>query len=302
MQSIKALSITPDARKWLTNSRHPHILHIFDHACNLINERKEVLSIVTREIGNGPFNLVIDVDIFFSEHLDLKSPISNSHSQLTLGDLTIHTVNAKLWSPRPDWEALHAKRDHIIKLLLANHQKGGLPLRGLRDMPFTQTAQGCSTTSLNPNVPITEYQFSNSLISALANADLPTSLTATPKIAGLGIGLTPAGDDFILGAVLAAWIIHPPEIARVLAEEITNVAAPLTTSLSAAWLRSAGRGEAGILWHEFFDALSLGDSSAIQLQINKLLSIGHTSGADALAGFIGVFISFKEHILTSCPS
>ena len=75
---------------------------------------------------------------------------------------------------------------------------------------------------------------------------------------------------------------------------MTNVAAPLTTSLSAAWLRSAGRGEAGILWHEFFDALSLGDSSAIQLQITKLLSIGHTSGADALAGFIA-FISFKEY-------
>ena len=302
MQSIKALSITPDAREWLTNSRHPYILHIFDHACNLINERKEVLSIVTREIGNGPFNLVIDDDILFSEHLDLKSQISNSHSQLTLGDLTINTVNAKLWPPRPDWERLHAMRDHITQLLLTNHQKCGLPLRGLRDMPFAQTAQGCSTTSLNPNLPITEYQFSNSLISALANADLSSCLTAAPKIAGLGIGLTPAGDDFILGAVLAAWIVHPPETARVLAEEITNVAAPLTTSLSAAWLRSAGRGEAGILWHEFFDALSLGDPSAVQLQINKLLSIGHTSGADALAGFISVLISFKEHILSPCPS
>lgn len=302
MQSIKALSITPDAREWLTNSRHPHILHIFDHACNLINERKEVLSIVTREIGNGPFNLVIEDNVSFSEHLNLQSPISVFPTQLNLGDLTINTADAKLWSPRPDWEGLHAMRDHITQLLLTNHQKCGLPLRGLRDMPFAQTAQGYSTTSLNPNLPITEYQFSNSLISALANADLSSSLTATPKIAGLGIGLTPAGDDFILGAVLAAWIIHPPEIASVLAQEITNTAVPLTTSLSAAWLKSMGKGEAGILWHEFFDALSLGDSSAIQLQINKLLSIGHTSGADALAGFISVFISFKEHILSPCPS
>ena len=301
MQSIKALSITPDAREWLTNSRHPRILHVFDHACNLINERREILSVVTQQIGNGPFNLVIPR---LPEYLNLhaKRPISNAANQLNLGDLTINTVNAKLWSPHPDWERLHAMRDHITKLLLTNHQKCGLPLRGLRDMPFTQTAQGYSTTSLNPNLPITEYQFCNSLISALANADLSSSLTATPKIAGLGIGLTPAGDDFILGAVLAAWIIHPPEIASVLAQEITNTAVPLTTSLSAAWLKSVGKGEAGILWHEFFDALSLGDSSAIQLQINKLLSIGHTSGADALAGFISVFISFKEHIPSPCPS
>lgn len=309
MQSIKALSITPDAREWLTNSLHPRILHVFDHACNLINERREVLSVVTPQIGNGPFNLVIKNDVLFSDRLIVDSQISIRANQLNLGDLTINTVNAKLWFPRPDWERLHAMRDHITQLLLTNHQKCGLPLRGFRDMPFTQTAQGYSTTSLNPNLPITEYQFSNSLISALANADLSSSLTATPKIAGLGIGLTPAGDDFILGAVLAAWIIHPPEIASVLAQEITNTAVPLTTSLSAAWLKSVGKGEAGILWHEFFDALSLGDSSAIQLsrsipvgQINKLLSIGHTSGADALAGFISVFISFKEHMLSPCPS
>src|SRR5574341_2249348 len=32
---------------WLANSRHPRILHSFDHAGNLINECREVLSIVT---------------------------------------------------------------------------------------------------------------------------------------------------------------------------------------------------------------------------------------------------------------
>ncbi len=98
-----------------------------------------------------------------------------------------------------------------------------------------------------------------------------------------------------MGAVLAAWIIHPPEIARVLAEEITNTAAPLTTSLSAAWLRSAGRGEAGILWHNFFDALISADRTAVQESMEKILVIGHTSGADALAGFMGTLRSFVKY-------
>jgi len=40
MQSINALSLALDAREWLTNSRHPRTLHVFDHACNLINERR----------------------------------------------------------------------------------------------------------------------------------------------------------------------------------------------------------------------------------------------------------------------
>jgi len=59
MQLINALSIAPDVNSWLANSRQLRILHIFDRACNLINERRKVLSIVTQQIGNGPFNLVI---------------------------------------------------------------------------------------------------------------------------------------------------------------------------------------------------------------------------------------------------
>ena len=69
-----------------------------------------------------------------------------------------------------------------------------------------------------------------------------------------------------------------------------NTAARLNTSLSAAWLRSAGMGEEGILWHEFFDALVAGNTFDIQLRITKLLSAVETSGADALVGFTGTIM------------
>jgi len=281
MISINAVSIAPNARDWLANSRHPRILHVFDRACNLINERREILSIVTQQIGNGPFNLVVEDDVLFSEHLNLQSLISVFPNQLNLGDLIINTGNAKLWSPRPDWETLHARRNEILNQLMSlpitNYQARGL------DMGFATSAQPYSTT--------TSLQ---SLISALSTAHIPSSLTATQKLAGLGIGLTPAGDDFILGAVLATWIIHPPEIARGLAEEITNIASPLTTSLSAAWLKSAGGGEAGILWHQFFDALISANPVHVQEAMDKILAVGETSGADALAGFIGLFIGLSD--------
>ena len=279
MISINAVSLVPDARDWLANSRHPRILHVFDHACNLINEHREVLSIVTPQIGNGPFNLVIDDDVLFSEYLNLpaKRLISVFPNQLNLGDLTINTDNAKLWSPRPDWEMLHANTDEILNQLIS------LPIttyqaRGL-DMDFATSVQPYSTTT-SPQ----------SLISALSTANIPSSLTITQKLAGLGIGLTPAGDDFIIGALLAAWIIHPLDVARVLAVEVTDVAAPLTTSLSAAWLKSTGKGEAGILWHQFFDALISANHAGVQEAMDKILAVGETSGADALAGFIGLFI------------
>lgn len=268
MQFINAHSLTHNGNDWMANSRHPRILHVFDHACNLINERREVLSIVTPQIGNGPFNLIVEDDVLFSNPLNLESPVSISANRLILGNLTIHTADAKLWSPRPDWEKLHAHQDLI--------------LNQLTQFPIV---------NYQPLLPISLL---STFSTSIATADLPSSFAVSRRLAGLGIGLTPAGDDFILGAVLAAWIIHPIEIAGVLAKGITNTSAPLTTSLSAAWLRSAGKGEAGILWHQFFEALISSKPAEIQTATDRILAMGETSGADALAGFIGTLIGWGE--------
>lgn len=266
ISSTNTLSLAPDVNDWLANSHHPRILHVFDQVCNLINERGDVLSIVTPEIGNGPFSMVIDDSVFFTGYLSLESQISIFPKKLILADLTINTTDAKLWNPRPDWERLHARRyeifDQLMTLSLPNHQLS---------IPDSIT----STVS-----------------SALANADISTAKIAATQLAGLGQGLTPSGDDFIMGAILAAWIIHPIDIAKAFAEDLANTAAPLTTSLSAALLRSAGKGEAGSLWHDLFDASMSENSTAIQGSLEGLLNIGHTSGADALSGFIDTYISY----------
>jgi len=274
MLSINALSFAPAVKDWLANSRHPRILHVFDQACNLINERREVLSIVTPQIGNGPFNLVIEGDILFSEHLHVESTISLPHTQLYLGDLAIMTADAKLWNPRPNWERLHAKKDQILPQLMS-----------LRAPLWAKPAPHESVIALS-----------------LVNADISTAKTLTSQLAGLGQGLTPAGDDFLMGAIYATWILHSLEVADARANEVANVGAPLTTSLSGAWLRAAGKGEAGVLWHGFFDALISDNVIAIQAALESLLAIGQTSGADALTGFTTSIISFAQRGSKLCHS
>lgn len=297
MQSINTLSLVLAVNDWLANTRHPRILHVFDRACNLINERKEVLSIVTPQIGNGPFNLVVEEDILFSDHLNVQSPISIRARQIHLGDLIINTEDTRFWFPRPEWERLHTKRDNILSQIMSLRGRWFSARSNVLanlEIASSQSANALLATTL----PITICQ---SLTSSLGIADIPSSRTAARQLAGLGIGLTPSGDDFMMGALYAAWIVHPPEIASVLAREIADTAIPLTTSLSAAWLRAAGRGEAGILWHELFNSLLL-PSASLQSPISKILSVGETSGADALAGFFGVMSAFKERIISECPS
>jgi hypothetical protein len=274
MQLIETVSLTNNVNAWLAEAHHPRILHVFDNACNLINERGEVLSVVTPQIGNGPFNLVVEGDSCFIEQLSPESLVTVSRGQLILGDLAVNTAGAKLWNPHPEWEVLHAKREVIA------HQVQGIAA--------SQTALLAMTELHSP--------ISNSLVSSLFNENLISSIKAARQLAGLGIGLTPAGDDFIMGAVLALWIIHPTDVASVFAKEVADTAALLTTSLSAAWLRSAGRGEAGQMWHDLFDALISADKMVIQESVDNILAVGHTSGADALTGFLGVFNSYAESI------
>jgi hypothetical protein len=247
----------------MTKSQHPSVLHVFDNACNLINENKDVLSIVTKPIGAGPFNLVVDDDVLVVERVTVDSPVILHDDGLQVGYLIINMKHANLWSPCPDWDRAHAKRE-IIRERVAH-----LPVRNYQpDLP-----------------PSLLSTFSK----AMATVDVPACVSASQQLAGLGQGLTPSGDDFMLGALYAAWIIQPPAIARNLADAVANSAAPLTTSLSAAWLKSAGRGEAGILWHEFLDALVSADVMSNHIAAEKIVAVGATSGADALSGFVSSF-------------
>ena len=262
-----ALSLSPAVQEWIDSSRQPRVLHLFDRACNLINEQGEVLSVVSRSIGDGPFNLVIDSEVKFTKYFDLESPIFCLADQLALGNLNINITTAQLWNPRPTWAQLHTNRREIVDQCAR--------------LQVTNTSRSNSS-------PLPQSLISR-LSTALANADLPFSVQAARRLAGLGIGLTPSGDDFIMGALYAAWMVHPSAVALSLAGEVANAAAPLTTSLSGAWLQAAGRGEAGQPWHEFFKALLASrdaDPVYIQQTIVNILAVGETSGADALAGFL----------------
>jgi hypothetical protein len=265
MRRIKVSSLTQGVKDWLANTHQPRVLHVFDDACNLINESRDVLSIVTPRIGNGPFNLVLEEKVLFAEYLDVVSEIAIHEEQIVLGELTIDIANAQLWNPRPDWGVLYAGREDIA------NRVAKLPM-----------------TNDKPNLP---DDLLSTLADSIVSADTKSTQAAARQLAGLGQGLTPAGDDFMIGAIYAAWIIHPPDVGGELAEGVAKIAAPLTTSLSAAWLRCAGRGEAGILWHEFFDALNHANAS-LQSPISRLLAVGETSGADALSGFMGTLESY----------
>jgi hypothetical protein len=114
------------------------------------------------------------------------------------------------------------------------------------------------------------------------------------KLAGLGIGATPAGDDWLVGGTLAFWSMLPDTEAESIGALIAGIAAPRTTQLSAAWLYAAARGECHEHWHALLRSIQADDEGAAWAAAAALIRHGHTSGADALAGFVMVLTALPD--------
>ena len=141
-----------------------------------------------------------------------------------------------------------------------------------------------SSISITPITRIFHENIENLIKSILYN-DFVLLAYSSQNLIGLGIGLTPAGDDFLVGLMLGLQaILGDPAVqfCQLMVGEIHGK----TTSLSAAWLHAAACGEAGEVWHDFLYALTRSDHADIESRIKIIMSIGHTSGSDALAGFL----------------
>ena len=285
--NLRAIAITPAARAWLARPARARVLNVFERACNLVDERGEVLAVVTSERGLTPFAVMVPaLDRAPFRGLTETSEIVVAPSALRLGLVAIETTGARLWDPAPDWPAIRPlfAGPEALEALAAGADGRG-PAGSLLEL--FDPAEPAS--ALPAAVRDRARAGALALVAGWRAGSLEMAAAGARRLAGLGGGLTPAGDDFILGTLLGAWAGLYGTAARdaaAMAEGIAEAAAPLTTTLSAAYLRSAARGECSAYWHDLFAALVRREPAGVQPALSALLAVGHTSGADALAGFL----------------
>lgn len=130
---------------------------------------------------------------------------------------------------------------------------------------------------------------------ALERLDVPSLADSLHGFVGLGGGLTPSGDDLILGFVLALvrWGVDlrpewPAAQQHALAARLVDLVRQDSTSLSASLVACAARGHADERLIQALDGLVTGQPSAAVCTA-ALAGWGNTSGFDALAG-MGLFL------------
>lgn len=106
---------------------------------------------------------------------------------------------------------------------------------------------------------------------------------------GLGPGLTPSGDDFVMGFLLALnrWgqVLFPGVQPAHLNRVLSDLAVQKTTALAASLIACAAQGQADERLVGALDGIFLGEPDP-ETSANLLLGWGSSSGLDALAGFI----------------
>ncbi|MBF8289268.1 MAG: hypothetical protein HW391_236 [Chloroflexi bacterium] len=122
------------------------------------------------------------------------------------------------------------------------------------------------------------------LAAALRNGDPASVEEAAGSLIGLGPGLTPSGDDALVGVAAAAAALGSRET-RLLAG-VGPALEARTTLVAAAYLRHAARGEFSGDLHDLLAALLGEDGRSVGSAIDRVVGRGATSGADTLFGVL----------------
>ncbi len=297
-QRVKALSISrPVFDRVSRDGLTGRVLANYHRACNLVTSAGEIIALVGPAIGNGPLNVVIEGSGVF-EHVETGWPAVFSDDQLALGDsLVVLLGSARLWSPEVNWGCLTTQRirlkDNLAALcswLSQNYTTNGLP-----GLVLGEEAKGCEDKTRSPqNRAFLTMAWAGikGLMRALQDGDRSSIHESAALLAGLGPGLTPAGDDYLVGlmAGLRIWPgpcgVSPEEACQIILEATEGK----TTLLSRAFLHGAKEGLFGEDWHGLLSELARGEAIGIQRAAGRILSSGATSGADALAGFLSPYV------------
>jgi hypothetical protein len=219
---------------------------------------------------------------------------------MRVGALEVTLEGVRVWEPRPGWELLRACSAHIaermplvLALALARAPEGsllallagssaGFSEDSVRDVLLVRAWQAAQLLHAGWSKPWQEGGW----MGARREESLALLRAGAAQLAGLGGGLTPAGDDFLTGAMLWAWLAHPAPDDY--CDALLSASVTQTTNLSAALLRAAARGECSAPWHDMLGLLSGGSDADLACAVQQVLAHGHTSGADALAGLLWI--------------
>lgn len=238
----------------------------FAHVVNLCRDHT-VISFQTPDIPRTPLSVVLDNASFQWLH-----GCSEQIRRAEAGDGTLAWNGTKLTTEKAFLYSSH--------LPAAQCRLDAVPYRRLSSFAAI-LAKPDSFVFLPHILP----EHSQSCTEVQQYADKLLDISRIHELIGLGGGLTPAGDDFLVGTLAVLhWLERREAEARLTSEIARRL--NKTTLISGAFLERALEGEFSQPVLAFFEAMENGSETMLALAVSKLCSVGHTSGSDLLGGVL----------------
>lgn len=239
------------------------------------------------EAYHGPLTINLPAEAGWLARLQpgARAVLNGGDILLHPAGLVIRAKDAASWSLSPPETGALAPDARLERLRLTARRTLALQENGRQSALLRAVIDGAST--LRPQVDDSTRQTVGRLRAALASAGLAAIVDALQPLLGLGLGLTPSGDDLIAGLLLASirWgeALHLAWDPAGLAARIVPLARQGTTALSASLIACAAQGQADERLALALDGIMTGQPG-VEVCAENLAAWGASSGGDCLAG------------------
>lgn len=283
---IAALSIDAAlARELQCPLREARVHSVFERVINIAVGPDRLLTLAWRGADDAPESAVVDVDTWSGLCSQTAARVHLDRRRILIGaDLSIDLGSAR------QWQCELPRFAHDTALLATN-----LP-RALEHLECFGRGVGAgpraprSATGLDLALADAFRRSTQGLVQAITSDDEASARAHVEQLVGLGPGLTPAGDDFLVGLLASLNLTGSPCHAwRRIGAWAVELAARRTHLISATALRQAACGRVRAHLIDLCQALMHASPPMLRLALERVLAIGSGSGSDIAAGLLAGF-------------
>ncbi|MGI6684129.1 MAG: DUF2877 domain-containing protein [Bacillota bacterium] len=281
MLVVKADFMGDIAASYLDKNLIGEIHSVFEQVINIVLPNQRLLTLATKNVSKLPGGINLDwEENFKSLPLEMGDTVYLTKGSLVISDLLyVDFTNTVKWLSSPFSVAESADLEEIsfnyeeLRTLLKNEAN----LDGLAGLWVNKS----NNLIKHFLFPLSEW------CEGIRDKNHEKLYLGMEKMIGLGPGLTPSGDDFLLGglAVLNYWPDHRLKM-NLIQKKTQQIADEKTTDISREYLYQASEGHYS--WELncllFFLVNKKSSKEMLRNQVRKVIEIGCTSGSDILTG------------------
>ncbi|QFG00341.1 DUF2877 domain-containing protein [Psychrobacillus glaciei] len=244
-------------------------------------EDGELYTIACNEIDNGPNTLIVDLASFEDMNINAYDEVHSDNNIISIGNKMSITIDrANSWeSILPTYPAntdVLKKNIKIMKQYIEIHGKsGGIKSKSVNESPFEQ--------EMSKMIQERKGLLTDELVKKQLHHAVPHAVS----LLGLGPGLTPSGDDFLVGLFTSFHLKNSPFVNyQWFFEEIERAAKTATNEISYIAIKKASVGKIRESIIALVNGLLEENEEHLILSLKKVLNIGSSSGTDIALGIL----------------